>query len=157
MLHCGVEDVLLGNHHAEVNDLVVVAAEHHTDDVLPDVVHVALDRGEEDLAGLFPLAFRRRFEVGREPGHGLLHHAGTLDDLGEEHFAGTEEVTHDVHAVHQGAFDDLQGGADLGEDLGDVGLDVLCGALHEGVLDAVPHGELAPSVVLLGLGAGLAF
>jgi hypothetical protein len=33
-----------GNHHAEVDDLVVVAAEDDADDVLADVVDVALDR-----------------------------------------------------------------------------------------------------------------
>ena len=39
-----------GHHHAEVDDLVVVAAEHDADDVLADVVHVALDRRQHELA-----------------------------------------------------------------------------------------------------------
>ena len=45
-----VEDLVGRNHHAEVDDLVVVAAEHDADDVLADVVHVTLDGGEHDLA-----------------------------------------------------------------------------------------------------------
>ena len=46
----GVQDLRGGDHHAEIDDLVVVAAEDDADDVLADVVHVALDGGEHDLA-----------------------------------------------------------------------------------------------------------
>ena len=46
----GLEDLLARDHHAEVDDLVVVAAEHHADDVLADVVDVAFDGGHEDAA-----------------------------------------------------------------------------------------------------------
>ncbi len=46
----GVEDRLGVDHHAEVDDVVVRAAEHHADDVLADVVHVALHRREHDGA-----------------------------------------------------------------------------------------------------------
>ena len=45
-----LEDLLARHHDAQVDDLVVVAGEHDADDVLADVVHVALDRGEHDLA-----------------------------------------------------------------------------------------------------------
>jgi hypothetical protein len=38
-------------HHAQVDDLVVVAAEDDADDVLADVVDVALDGRQQDLAG----------------------------------------------------------------------------------------------------------
>ena len=38
------------DHDAEVDDLVVVAGEHDADDVLADVVDVALDRGHDDPA-----------------------------------------------------------------------------------------------------------
>jgi hypothetical protein len=49
LLRC-IEDLIAGHHDAEVDDLVVVAAEHHPDDVLADVVDVALDRRHEHLA-----------------------------------------------------------------------------------------------------------
>ena len=45
-----VQDVLAGDHHAQVDDLVIVAGEHDADDVLADVVDVSLDGGHEDLA-----------------------------------------------------------------------------------------------------------
>ena len=50
LLDRGVEDRVGRHHHAEVDHLVVVAAEHDADDVLADVVDVALDGGEHDLA-----------------------------------------------------------------------------------------------------------
>ena len=45
-----LEDFFAGDHDAHVDDLVVVAGEHDADDVLADVVDVALDGGEDDLA-----------------------------------------------------------------------------------------------------------
>ena len=57
-----LEDLCRRHHDAEVDDLVVVALEDHADDVLADVVDVALDGGEQDAAGEFcsPVP-RRRF------------------------------------------------------------------------------------------------
>ncbi len=46
-----LEDFFARDHDAQVDDLVVVAGEDDADDVLADVVHVALDGGEHD----FPL------------------------------------------------------------------------------------------------------
>ena len=47
----GLQDAVGGHHHAEIDDRIVVAAEDDPDDVLADVVDVALDRGHDDLAG----------------------------------------------------------------------------------------------------------
>ena len=38
------------NHHAQVDDFIVVAAEHDADDVFADVVDVAFDGGQQHLA-----------------------------------------------------------------------------------------------------------
>ena len=46
-----LQDAGGGRHHAEIDDLVVVALEHDADDVLADVVDIALDGGEQHLAG----------------------------------------------------------------------------------------------------------
>ena len=48
LLDGGVEDAVGRHHHPEVDHLVVVAAEHDADDVLADVVDVALDGREHD-------------------------------------------------------------------------------------------------------------
>jgi hypothetical protein len=44
------ENLLARDHHAHVDDVVVVAGEHDADDVLADVVDVALDGRQDDLA-----------------------------------------------------------------------------------------------------------
>ena len=106
------KDLFGGRHHAEVDDLVIVAGEHDADDVLADVVHVALDGGHQDLAGaVAALAAARRLfglHVGQQPRHRLLHHPGGFDDLRQEHLSRAEQVADDVHAGHQRAFDDMQ-------------------------------------------------
>ena len=104
-----VEDLRRRHHHAEVDHLVVVAAEHHADDVLADVVDVALHRGHQDPAlrrrGVSPFSASM---YGSRYGDRLLHRARALDDLRQEHLARAEQVADDLHAVHQRAFDDLQ-------------------------------------------------
>jgi hypothetical protein len=103
-----------GHHHAHVDDLEVVALQHHGDDVLADVVHVALDRGDDDLALALHVAAGIRIslllglDVGQQVGHRLLHHARRLDHLRQEHLARAEQVADDVHARHQRAFDHVQ-------------------------------------------------
>jgi hypothetical protein len=111
--------ILVRRHHdAEIDDLVIVALEHDADDVLADVVDVALDRRHQrscrrscgvrhcpPLAsvGCFSASMKRH-----QIGHRLLHHAGRLHHLRQEHLAGAEQVADDVHAGHQRAFDDMQ-------------------------------------------------
>ena len=89
-------------------------------------------------------------------GDGPLHHARALDYLGEEHLAGTEQVAHLVHAVHQWPFDDLdrsRGGQPrfLGV-LDDVPVD----AVDQRVAKPFFHGRLPP-LVLARLGVGIPF
>ena len=50
-----LQDAIAGHHHAQIDHLVAVAAQHDADDVLADVVDVALDGREHDfaLAALF--------------------------------------------------------------------------------------------------------
>ena len=50
------QNLVAGHHHAHVDDFKVVALEHHRHDVFADVVHVALDRGDDDLAFGFNIA-----------------------------------------------------------------------------------------------------
>ena len=50
VLDRGVEDLRRRHHDAEIDHFVVVAAEHDADDVLADVVDVALDRRHQHAA-----------------------------------------------------------------------------------------------------------
>jgi hypothetical protein len=85
--------------------------EHDTNDVLADVMHIALDGREQHLADrtclckallcLFLLHERQQI------GDRLLHDAGRFDHLGEEHLSRAEQVANKIHPGHQGAFDDM--------------------------------------------------
>ena len=166
------QDLVAGHHHAHVDDVEVVALQDHGDDVLADVVHVALDGGNHDLAlgldvfaGLFLKALFF-LDVRDQVRHRLLHHACALDHLGQEHLALAEQVADDAHAVHQRAFDHVQRPAALGQD-GLVGLfrildDEVGDAVHQRMRQALVHahrrlGRAAPvqlAAVVLGRALG---
>ena len=80
-LHGGLQNFRARDHHAEVDDLVVIAAQHHADDVLANVMNITLHRGHEDFSlSTNGLAGRERrrllgFHEGKKIRHRLLHHA----------------------------------------------------------------------------------
>ena len=145
----GVEDGLGVHHHPQVDDFEIIALEHHTDDVLADVVHVALDRGHDDLAGGAGISGLLRFDIGNQIGHRLFHHPRRLHHLGQEHLAVAEQVAHHVHTVHQRPLDHLNRAGELLARLlgvlGDVGVD----ALDQGMFQALGHRPLTPRQILL--------
>ena len=145
------EDVFAGHHHAHVHDFEVVALQDHGNDVLANVVHIALDGGDDDLAfGRGRLAGQQTFlffcfDVGQQMGHGLLHHAGRLDHLGQKHLARAKQVADGVHARHQWALDDVQGTPALGPNalpafLGVLG-DEFGDAIDQRMAEALGHGD----------------
>src|SRR3546814_5006346 len=62
----GFEDLRPGHHHAEVDDLEAVALEHDADDILADIVDVALDRRHHDLALALRARLLRRLDEGQQ-------------------------------------------------------------------------------------------
>ena len=154
------EDLRRRRHHAEIDDLVIVASEHDADDVLADVVHVALDRREHDRAcGLALVAAGRLFcfHIRQQDRHRLLHHARGLHDLRQEHFSCAEQVADDVHARHQRALDHVERSLGLKPRLLGVGFDELGVPVDERMGDALLDRPRAPFEILrLGLHAALA-
>ncbi len=157
VLFLGRGQYLVGRHHdAQVDDVIGIAAQHHADDVLADVVHVALHRGQEDAALGLGCGSLAGLDVGCQIGHRLLHHPGRFHHLGQEHLAGAEQVADHVHAIHQRPFNDLDRVAE-----GDAGLfgvlgDVLGNAFHQRMGEALFHRLIAPGQVLdKGLGLAL--
>src|SRR3954470_23076138 len=152
-----LEDRLRGDHHAEVEHLIVVALEYDRDDVLADVMHVTLDGGEHDPAlGARALAASRllRLDVGHQVRHRLLHDAGGFHDLRQEHLAGAKAIADDFHAVHQRSFDPLDRPRVLEPRLLAVGNDVRRYAVYQRMREPFFHARGAPGVVLAGLLGG---
>mmetsp|Transcript_36938 Transcript_36938/g.59359 ORF Transcript_36938/g.59359 Transcript_36938/m.59359 type:complete len:281 (-) Transcript_36938:1252-2094(-) len=147
----GVDDFILRAHHADVDHLEVIAAEHDSDDVLADVVDVTLDGGDKEHAcvgGLARAAVSQALLLHKrdEVAHGLLHHARRLDHLRQKHLTRTEEVADDVHAIHEGALDDLQRAGVRAAHAALLGVShaELVNALDERVLQALAHSLVAP-------------
>ena len=136
------------HHDAKVYDLEVVALQHYPDDVLTDVVHVALHgRQHHDAVGpadpVFLLLDKRH-----EVGDGLLHHAGALYHLRQKHLARPEQVPDHVHPVHEWAFYNVQRALGLLPRLLRVLLGELGYALDERVLQP-PLDRPAPPFLIL--------
>ena len=152
------QDLVAGHHHAHIHHFEVVALQHDGDDVLADVVHIALHGGDHDLAlglhvhaGGFLLALLF-LDVGHQMRHRLLHHAGGFHHLRQKHLALSKQVADDVHAIHQRAFDHVQRTAAIGNDLL-VGLfgvldDEVGDAVHQRVAQALAHRQRPPFQLL---------
>ena len=156
------QDFFARHHHAEVNHLVVVAGQHHTDDVLADVMHVAFDGGEHDFSlRLHDFAARNHrgllgFHERRKIRDGLFHHARGLHDLRQKHLARAEQIADDAHAGHQGAFDDGQRLAIFRECFGCVRVNISINAFHQRVRQTFFNRAFAPFFFDLFVGRGCA-
>ena len=106
LLGGGVQDGGDGLLDADVDDVVTVVGQDDVDQVLADVMHVALDGGQHDPAlAVIPRALHVRLQVP----DGSLHHLGGLQHERQLHLAGAEQVTDGLHAVKQHVVDDFQG------------------------------------------------
>ena len=81
---------------------------------------------------------------GREVGDRLLHDAGRLDDLREEHLASAEQVADGVHPAHQRPLDDVDGAVGSGARFFDVVLDEHGDAVDQRVVDATRDAPRPP-------------
>ena len=90
---------------ADVDHRVAVVAQDDVDQVLADVVHVALHRGEHDRALARGV---RRLDVRFEVRDGLLHHLGAREHEGQLHLARAEQLADGLHAGQQVVVDDVE-------------------------------------------------
>ena len=91
---------------AEVVHLVAVVRENDVDEVLADVVNVALHGGNHD--GALPGVALCSLHVRLETGDGCLHRLGRLQDERQLHLAGAEQVSDRLHAGKQHVVDDVE-------------------------------------------------
>ena len=84
---------------AEIDDFEPRALEHHRDQVLADVVDVALDGADHDLADGLHAGFRQQRAAGSPS---RLHGVGSQQHLRHEQDAVAEIDADDAHAFDQG-------------------------------------------------------
>ena len=118
---------------AEVDHLVAVVGQDDVDQVLPDVVHVALDGGQHDGA---LAALVRLLHVRLQEGDRGLHGLGRLQHEGQLHLARGEALAHDLHALEQDVVDDGQRRRAGVERLGEVVLQAVAVAVDDALRQA---------------------
>ncbi|CCJ86418.1 hypothetical protein BN133_2795 [Cronobacter dublinensis 582] len=139
----GFEDFIGWHHHAEIDNLVVVALEHHADDIFADVMHVAFYGREHDFAVALADLFAR-LNIGLQVRDRLLHDARGFHHLRQEHFAFAEEIADDVHAVHQRPFNDLNRTLRLLARLFGILFDKFGDPFHQRIFETLFHVPRAP-------------
>ena len=124
-------------------------------------MYISFDGGQQDLCRTGVLTIDGRptgfgsqspllfflFDEGREHGHGFFHDAGAFYHLWQEHLAATKEISHHIHSIHQGAFDDIQWFGIFQTGLFRIGVDVFGDTVDEGMFQPLLHGALAPGFV----------
>src|SRR5690554_4508110 len=107
LLAGGFQDFFARHHDSQVNHLIVVALKYDPYNIFSYIVNIAFHSRHEDFSlGLLASALFR-LDIGNKVGHSLLHDPGTFYHLRQEHLAIAKEIAHDVHAIHQRAFDNL--------------------------------------------------
>src|SRR6266496_292125 len=146
-------DELLRRHvTSEVVDLEARALQHHGDQVLADVVEVALGRADDDHAERLPVATRLGDE-GLEEVEPGIHRAGREQHLGHVVLVTPELLAHHVHAGDQAPEDQFLRVHGEGEALlGLAGHGVLVAQnqrpRHDGIVEVFVHAPcLRPPVI----------
>ena len=112
MLLLGLNDRLDALLDAEIDHLVAIIGEDDIDEILADVMHVALHRGDQKLtlavALLIALGILLFLHVGLKKSNRGFHRFGALQHEGQLHLAGAKQIAHHLHAIEQEGVDDLQ-------------------------------------------------
>ena len=144
-----LEDGFSRYHNAEVDDLVTVTLQNHGDDILANIMNVTTRGREHDLAAA--AARSRGFHQRFEKCDGLFHHSCRLDDLWQKHLAAAEQITNDVHAVHEWSLDQLQRSLDGLKCFSGIGLDVIGNSLNQCMLEPFENGQFSPGFLFLDI------
>ena len=96
----------------EIEDLEAGALEHHRDEVLADVVDVALHGADHDLADRLDAGLGEQRAQDRHAG---LHRVGGEEHLGHEEDAVAEVDADDAHALDERLVQDVVGGPTAAE------------------------------------------
>ena len=107
MLDRGFQDARPRHHHPKVDYFKAIALKHDAHDIFADIMHVAFDSRHDDLAFALGASLFLRLNVGEQMRDRLFHDARRLHHLRQEHPPRSEQVTNDIHAVHQRPFDNF--------------------------------------------------
>ena len=141
MLFLSLTDNLFGWHHyAHIDNLVTVAGHHHTDDILADIVHIALHRCQQHLTCTLAAFCLLSLNSRLQDTNGLFHRTSCLHNLRQEHLSFAKEYAYLVHTCHQRSFDDVDSMLKLSQRLLQVFFEKGAVTLHEGLFQSLIDG-----------------
>ncbi len=148
-----LDELLGGDLDTEIDHREAVVGEHDLDQVLADVVHVALDRGEQHFAACRTGgALHEALEVGDR----RFHHFGRLQHLGDDQSIVVEQPPDLGHAGHQRAVDHLERRrpARVGQGEVEIRLEPLLGPFDDGAREPLVERQVvAPPLLARRLAA----
>ena len=146
-----------GRHHdAHIDNIEIIALQHDADNILANIMHIALHRCHQHLAiiarhgfgarclhfGLFSL--HKRLKIGDS----AFHHARGFHHLRQEHFTLAKQITDRVHAVHQRAFNHIERARQFEARLFRVVFNKIGNAIDQRMRQPCFHRLFAPSRIL---------
>ena len=111
-------------------------------------MHIAFDSRHDDFRAFGLHAIGGVLNEGNELRHRLFHHPRAFDDLRQEHLARAEQFTYPIHAVHERAFNNLNGPFVFQPRLLCICFNELQDALHERVPESFFNGKVPPFSLL---------
>ena len=134
VFNCSLDDDIFRNHHAEVHHVIAVTGHNHGDNVLADIMHVALDGRDDYFTAARCVCIFACFDVRLQNFHSFFHRTCGFHDLREEHLAFTETTADFVHTIHQWARNNANRAIAAVDEFHQVGLQCCRSSLEEGFL-----------------------
>ena len=107
-------------------------------------MNVTFHGSEQYLSGLCGAFRLSGFNIGLQDGDGLLHRAGGLHHLRQEHLSFAEQLSDGVHAGHQRSLDDVHGTGILLQGFVEIILEIVANTFDEGLGEAFLYGNVIP-------------
>src|SRR5205807_2275765 len=134
------------DHHAKIDNFVIITLQDDAHDVLADIVHVAFYCRHHDAALRFCASRFLRLHERHQVGDGFFHHPRALHHLRQKHLSGAEQIANHAHPGHKRTFDDIKWALAFLPRLLRVDIDVIDDSFDQRVLQAVFYTLLAHGV-----------
>src|SRR5690348_13867581 len=105
MLLVSLYELFRRNFYSKIHDPVTVIAENDLDQVFADIMHIALNSRENDLAASGRIRF---FHELLKVVYGSLHSLGGLENFGNDQLIVVEQAPDFGHTGHERAIDDVE-------------------------------------------------
>ena len=141
-----IKDFVGSNHHTKVYDIVSIATQYNTHNIFSDIMYITFYSSKQNLSRSRGLLLGSLNEGG-ENSHTFFHDSGTFHHLWQEHFSNTKQISHNVHSIHQGTFNNIQWTGVRLSCLFSIRINVFSNAIDQGMFQTFFNGVVPPGFV----------